>query len=163
MCRLWVLHGQSWRKRNRNLHFTAAISRSVIVVFYSKKMSRLGPTLHDLHAEIGKTLVVWGWLEGQMIITGIDWRKAASDAATTSLRQFLVDLAEPRSVRNAIAHGLASARSNPWIADFEPFETCRTLNGEVRAITLSDLRRTQFQLQRLRNVLQLIQPSAIVE
>lgn len=98
-----------------------------------------------------------------MIAAGIDWRKPATDAATSSLKQFLVDLAEPRGVRNAIAHGLASAWSDPWIADFEPFVTCRTLNAEMRTITLSDLRRTQSQLQRLRNVLQLIQPSANVE
>ncbi len=117
-------------------------------------MSTPGPTLHDLHAEIGKTLVVWGWLEGEMITAGIDWRKAASDAATDTFRQFLVDLAEPRGVRNAIAHGLASAWSDPWSPDAEPYVTCRTLNGAARTITLGDLRKTQSKLQRLRNALQ---------
>lgn len=116
-------------------------------------MGELGPTLEDLHAEIGRTLVVWGWLEGEMIDAGINWRHASPDAATHPLKTFLHDLAEPRGVRNAIAHGLASAHGNPWTPEVEPYVTCRTLDAGVRTITLSDLRRTQSQLQRLRNIL----------
>ena len=120
-------------------------------------MSELGPTLHDLHAEIGRTLVIWGWLEGDMINAKINWRHAAPNAATDPLRSFLMDLAEPRGVRNAIAHGLASSHSDPWSADREPYVTCRTLDAGLRKITLSDLRRTQSQLERLRNVLRTIE------
>lgn len=121
-------------------------------------MSELGPTLEDLHAEIGKTLVVWGWLEGEMINAGISWRRVSLDAVTDPLKTFLLDLAEPRGVRNAIAHGLASAHSNPWDPNFEPYVTCRTIDVGTRKITLSDLRRTQSQLQVLRNVLRGIAP-----
>jgi hypothetical protein len=121
-------------------------------------VSELGSTLEDLHAEIGKTLVVWGWLEGEMINAGISWRRASLDAVTDPLKTFLLDLAEPRGVRNAIAHGLASAHSNPWDPNFEPYVTCRTTDAGTRKITLSDLRRTQSQLQVLRNVLRGIAP-----
>ena len=116
-------------------------------------VSELGPTLEDLHAEIGRTLVAWGWLEGEMIDARINWRHVSPEVATDPLKSFLLDLAEPRGVRNAIAHGLASAHSNPWEADFEPYVTCRTLDAGIRKITLSDLRRTQSQVQSLRNVL----------
>lgn len=116
-------------------------------------MTELGPTLEDLHAEIGRTLLVWGWLEGEMIAAGINWRHVSRDSVTDPLRTFLLDLVEPRSVRNAIAHGLASAYGNPWELDVEPYVTCRTLDAGIRKITLSDLRRTQSQLQSLRNVL----------
>lgn len=116
-------------------------------------MSELGPTLEDLHAEIGRTLVVWGWLEGEMIDARINWRRVSLEETTGPLRTFLLDLMEPRSVRNAIAHGLASAHSNPWEADFEPYVTCRTPDAGIRKITLSDLRRAQSQLQSLRNAL----------
>lgn len=115
-------------------------------------MSELGPTLEDLYAEIGRTFIVWGWLEGEMIGAGINWRHASPDAATDPLKTFLHDLVEPRSVRNAIAHGLASAHCNPWMPDVEPYVTCRTSDAGTRKITLSDLRRTQSQLQRLRNM-----------
>jgi hypothetical protein len=120
---------------------------------YSHYVSELGPTLEDLHAEIGRTLVVWGWLEGEMIDAGINWRHSSPDDSTQPLKTFLQDLAEPRSVRNAIAHGLASAHGNPWTPEVEPYITCRTLNAGVRKITLGDLRRTQSQLQILRNML----------
>ena len=121
-------------------------------------MSELGPTLEDLHAEIGRTLVVWGWLEGEMIDAGINWRRASPDAAPETLKAFLQDLVEPRAVRNAIAHGLASAYGDPWAPDVEPYVTCRTLDAGVRRITLSDLRQTQSQLQRLRNMLRNLAP-----
>lgn len=121
-------------------------------------MSELGPTLEDLHAEIGRTLVVWGWLEGEMIDAGVNWRRPSPDAETDSLKTFLHELVEPRGVRNAIAHGLASAHGNPWKPEVEPYVTCRTLDSGVRKITLSDLRRTQSQLQRLRNMLRDIAP-----
>jgi hypothetical protein len=120
---------------------------------YSHYVSELGPTLEDLHAEIGRTLVVWGWLEGEMIDAGINWRHSSPDDSTQPLKKFLQDLAEPRSVRNAIAHGLASAHGNPWTPEVEPYVTCRTINAGVRKITLGDLRRTQSQLQILRNML----------
>ena len=126
---------------------------SVTVITYLARVSKLGPTLDELHAEIGRTLVIWGWLEGEMIDANINWRHSAPDAASGSLRAFLLDLAEPRGVRNAIAHGLASSHSDPWSPDFEPYVTCRTLDAGVRKITLGDLRRTQSQLERLRNVL----------
>jgi hypothetical protein len=119
-------------------------------------VSKLGPTLDDLHAEIGRTLVIWGWLEGDMIDAKINWRNTAPYAATDPLRAFLMDLAEPRGVRNAIAHGLASSHSDPWSLDYEPYVTCRTLDAGLRKITLGDLRRTQSQLERLRNVLRTI-------
>ena len=83
-------------------------------------MSELGPTLEDLHAEIGRTLVVWGWLEGEMIDAGVNWRRPSPDAETDSLKTFLHELVEPRGVRNAIAHGLASAHGNPWKPEVEP-------------------------------------------
>lgn len=121
-------------------------------------MIELGPTLEDLHAEIGRTLVVWGWLEGEMIDAGINWRQASPEASAQPLKTFLQDLAEPRGVRNAIAHGLASAHGNPWTPEVEPYVTCRTLYDGVRKITLGDLRRTQAQLQRLRNMLQDFSP-----
>lgn len=116
-------------------------------------VSNPGQTLDELYAEIGRTLVVWGWLEGEMIAAKINWRQSVPDTASGPLRAFLLDLAEPRGVRNAIAHGLASAHSDPWSLDFEPYVTCRTLDAELRKITLGDLRRTQSQLERLRNVL----------
>lgn len=117
-------------------------------------MSELGPTLDDLHAEIGKTLVIWGWLESEMIDAKIDWRHTTPDAAAADpLRAFLGELAEPRSARNAIAHGVTSSHSDPWSPDFEPFVTCRTFDSGQRKITLGDLRRTQSQLERLRNLL----------
>ena len=116
-------------------------------------MIALGPTLHDLHAEIGMTLVIWGWLESEMIDAKINWRHLAPEGATEPLRAFLLDLAEPRGIRNAIAHGLASSHSDPWKPDFEPYVTCRTLDAGLRKITLGDLRRTQGQLARLRCVL----------
>lgn len=128
------------------------------MIVYSDCVSELGPTLENLHAEIGRTLVLWGWLEGEMIDARIDWRRRSPDAATNPLEAFLLDLVEPRGVRNAIAHGLASAHSNPWEPDFEPYVTCRTLDVGLRKITLSDLRRTQSQLQRLRNVLRNLEP-----
>ena len=121
-------------------------------------MSELGPTLEDLHAEIGRTLVVWGWLEGEMIDAGINWRRAPPDAATDILNAFLKDLVEPRGVRNAIAHGLASAHGDPWEPEVEPYVTCRTVDAGVMRITLSDLRRTQSQLQSLRNMLRNFAP-----
>lgn len=116
-------------------------------------MSELGPTIEDLHAEIGRTLVVWGWLEGEMIDAGIDWRRRPPDSAMDPLKTFLQDLVAPRAVRNAIAHGLASAHCNPWEPDTEPYVTCKTPNAGVMTITLKDLRRTQSQLARLRNML----------
>lgn len=119
-------------------------------------MSTLGTTLHDLHAEIGRTLVIWGWLEGEMIDAQINWRRLAPDVATEPLRAFLVDLAEPRRIRNAIAHGLASSHSDPWSPDFEPYVTCRTFNAGLTKITLGDLRQAQGQLERLRIVLRTI-------
>lgn len=122
-------------------------------------MTKLGPTLKDLHAEIGMTLVVWGWLEGEMIDARINWRHVSPELATDPLKTFLRDLVEPRGVRNAIAHGLASAHSDPWEADFEPYVTCRTHDAGLRKITLSDLRRTQSQLQSLRDVLRGFSPS----
>jgi hypothetical protein len=82
---------------------------------YSPYVSELGPTLENLHAEIGRTLVVWGWLEREMIDAGINWRHASPDASTQPLKTFLQDLAEPRGVRNAIAHGLASTRESQSI------------------------------------------------
>ena len=121
-------------------------------------MSTLGPTLQDLHAEIGKTLVTWGWLEGEMIDAGVKWRHVSPDASSEPLKTFLLDLVEPRSIRNAIAHGLASAHSNPWEADFEPYVTCRTFDAGIRKITIADLRRTQTQLQHLRNALRRFLP-----
>jgi hypothetical protein len=125
-------------------------------------VSELGPTLEDLHAEIGRTLVVWGWLEGEMIDAGINWLHTTPDTAAPPLKTFLQDLAEPRGVRNAIAHGLASAHGNPWAPEVEPYVTCRTLDAQVRKITLDDLRRTQSQLQRLRNMLRnLAQPPPV--
>jgi hypothetical protein len=117
---------------------------------------KLGPTLDDLHAAIGRTLVIWGWLEGEMIDAKINWRHTAPEAATDPLRAFLTDLAEPRGVRNAIAHGLASSHSDPWSAGYEPYVTCRTLDAGLRKTTLGDLCRTQEQLERLRNVLRTI-------
>jgi hypothetical protein len=124
-----------------------------MVIVYRGCVSELGPTLEDLHAEIGRTLVVWGWLEGEMIDARINWRHVSPDSATDPLKTFLLDLVEPRSVRNAIAHGLASAHSDPWEPDFEPYVTCRTPKAGMRKITLSELRRAQLQLQHLRNVL----------
>ena len=118
-------------------------------------MSSFGPTLHDLHAEIGRTLVIWGWPEGEMIDAKFNWRHTAPELATEPLRAFLMDLTEPRGIRNAIAHGLASFNSDPWSPDFEPYVTCRTRDGP-RKITLGDLRRTQAELERLRNVLRRI-------
>lgn len=89
---------------------------------YCDYVSELGPTIDDLHAEIGGTLVIWGWLEGEMADAKIDWRHTAPAAASTDLfRQFLTELAEPRSVGNAIAHKLNASHSNPWLPDFEPF------------------------------------------
>ncbi|NMG39721.1 hypothetical protein GRZ55_10755 [Chelativorans sp. ZYF759] len=123
---------------------------------YRHRVKELGPTLEDLHAEIGRTLVIWGWLEGEMIDAKTNWRHAAPEAATEPLRMFLIDLAEPRGVRNAIAHGLASCHSDPWSADYESYAICSTLDGGLRKLTLSDLRRTQQQLDRLRNVLRTI-------
>lgn len=64
-----------------------------------------------------------------------------------------MDLAEPRGIRNAIAHGLASSHSDPWSPEFEPYVTCRTPDAGLKKITLGDLRRTQLQLERLRNAL----------
>lgn len=116
-------------------------------------MSKIGLTLDDIHAEIGRTLVIWGWLEGELIDAKVNWRHTTPDSATGPLRAFLMDLAEPRDVRNAIAHGLASSHSDPWSPDFEPFVTCRTRDDGLRKITLRDLRRTQSQLQHLRNAL----------
>lgn len=136
----------------RGVH-VSDVRLSVTVIKYLARVSKLGPTLDELHAEIGRTLVIWGWLEGEMIDANINWRHSAPDAASGSLRAFLLDLAEPRGVRNAIAHGLASSHSDPWSPDFEPYVTCRTLDAGVRKITLGDLRRTQSQLERLRNVL----------
>lgn len=121
-------------------------------------MNTLGPTLHDLHAEIGRTLIIWGWLEGEMIGAKINWRHVSPEGTTDPLKTFLLDLVEPRGVRNAIAHGLASAQSNPWETDFEPYVTCRTLDAGIRKITLTDLRRTQSQLERLRVVLRAFAP-----
>lgn len=60
----------------------ASVSCSVSVIVWSHCVSELGPTLEDLYAELGRTLVVWGWLEGEMIDAGIDWRHASPDAAT---------------------------------------------------------------------------------
>ena len=116
-------------------------------------MNELGSTLEDIHAEIGRIFVVWGWLEGEMIDAKINWRHVSPEETIGPLKTFLVDLVEPRGVRNAIAHGLASACSNPWDPDFEPYVTCRTPDMDTRKITLSDLRRTRTQLERLRNVL----------
>lgn len=94
-----------------------------------------------------------------MIDARMNWRHASLEETSEPVRTFLLDLVEPRSVRNAIAHGLASAHSNPWETDFEPYVTCRTLDAGMRKITLSDLRRTQSQLQSLRNALRgLAQP-----
>lgn len=129
------------------------VERSLTEIVYGHCVSELGPTLEDLHAEIGRTLVVWGWLEAEMIDAGINWRHASLDASPQPLKLFLHNLAEPRGVRNAIAHGLASAHSDPWTPEVEPYVTCRTLDAGVRKITLGDLRRTQSQLQRLRNIL----------
>ena len=120
---------------------------------YLAMVRGLGPTLDELYAEIGRTLVIWGWLEGEMRDAKINWRHTVPEAASGSLRAFLLDLAEPRGIRNAIAHGLASSHSDPWSPDFEPYVTCRTLDAGLRKITLGDLRRTQSQLERLRNVL----------
>ena len=119
-------------------------------------MSKLGQTLDDLLAEIGRTLLIWGWLEGEMIAAKIDWRHTAPDAAPEPLRTFLTDLAEPRLIRNAIAHGLASCHSDPWAPEFEPYVTCRTRDAELRTITLGNLRQTQVQIERLRNLLRAI-------
>lgn len=123
---------------------------------YPVWVSKLGPTLDDLYAEIGKTLVTWGWLEGDMLEAKFNWRQTAPEAAAGPLKAFLMDLEEPRGVRNAIAHGLASSHSDPWSPDFEPYVTCRTFDAGVRKITLGDLRRTQSQLERLRRVLRTI-------
>ena len=116
-------------------------------------MTTLGPTLHDLHAEIGRTLVIWGWLEGEMVDAKINWGHTEPELATEPLRAFLMDLVEPRGIRNAIAHGLASSHSDPWLAEFEPYVTCRTLDDSLRKTTLGDLRHTQGQLERLRYAL----------
>jgi hypothetical protein len=99
-----------------------------------------------------------GVAEGEMIDANINWGHTAPDAAPGSFRAFLLDLAEPQGVRNAIAHGLASSHSDPWSPDFEPYATCRTLDAGVRQITLGDLHRTQSQLERLRNALRGIDP-----
>lgn len=107
------------------------------MIVYGDCVSELGPTLEDLHAEIGRTLVIWGWLEGEMIDARINWRHVSPEAATDPLKTFLLDLVEPRGIRNVIAHGLASAHSNPWEADFEPYVTCRNPDVGVRKITLS--------------------------
>src|SRR5690554_4893973 len=55
---------------------------SVTVITYLARVSKLGPTLDELHAEIGRTLVSWGWLEGEMIEANINWRHSAPDAAS---------------------------------------------------------------------------------
>ena len=116
-------------------------------------MDKLGPTLDDLHAEIGRTLVIWGWLESEMNAAKISWRQTAPEAATEPLRTFLAELAGPRSIRNAIAHGLSSSHSDPSSPEFEPYVTCKTLRAGLIKITLGDLRQTQAQLERLRILL----------
>lgn len=116
-------------------------------------MSELGPTVADLHAEIGRTLVVWGWLESEMIDAGLNWGHISPALAEGPLKAFLTELVDPRSIRNALAHGLASAHSEPWKPDFEPYVTCRTRDAGLRKITLNEMREAQSQLQRLRNML----------
>ncbi|WAP70063.1 hypothetical protein OH818_07940 [Jiella pelagia] len=98
-----------------------------------------------------------------MIDAKINWRNVSPEMATEPLKTFLLDLVEPRNVRNAIAHGLASAHSNPWEAGFEPYVTCRNFDAGVRRITLGDLRRTQSQLQSLRNVLREFAPPMTIK
>lgn len=98
-----------------------------------------------------------------MIDAGIDWRHISPEVATDPLKSFLIDLVEPRSIRNAIAHGLGSVHSNPWEPDFEPYLNCRTRDGGSSKITLSDLRRTQSQLQSLRNVLRGFAPPILAK
>lgn len=140
--------------RSRNPH--GSVRRSLTIFVYCYLVSKLGPTLDDLYVEIGRTLVIWGWLEGEMIDAKINWRQTPPEAATEPLRAFLLGLAEPRGIRNAIAHGLASSHSDPWSPEFEPYVTCRTLDADLRKITLSDLRRTQVQLELLRKQLRKI-------
>lgn len=110
-----------------------------------------GPDLRDLLAAVGQLLLAWGWLEEaiRMRLTEIEpsitkpkdpilrrwFGKEDHTPEFLALYNEIVHLSE---TRNTIAHGLASARGNPWEYR-EPAVVCRTQSGEV-TITLSELR-----------------------
>lgn len=110
-------------------------------------MDDTGLTLTDLYAAIGETLVRWGFLESVMNSEGIDWRRSVPIGEDLEAA-FLRDLAHPKSVRNALAHGIVSASGNPW-SDVEPFVVCVDKEGEKRILTLSEIKRAQTEIEQL--------------
>jgi hypothetical protein len=108
------------------------------------------PDFRDLMAAIGETLLHWGFLETAMKAAGITWSSTAkSRAIDPSNGEILEALAEPRRIRNLIAHGLTSASADPRRGK-EPFVICRDVEEQEHRITLADLRKTQAQIHKLR-------------
>lgn len=91
-----------------------------------------------------------------MTEAGIDWRRPGSSAVVA---EFLAELAEPRRIRNALAHGITSARADPWSPD-DPVVVCKLDDGSLRKITLSELKATQVRIERLRLQLRRIDTAA---
>jgi hypothetical protein len=107
-------------------------------------------------------LLEWGFLEADL-----DGRTAGfvAPASMPSLAKWHLMLAgHPRrtdddmveiasllrsvaEIRNLLAHGLTSASAHP---DQEPYVTCRSRQGDLRTIPLSEIRDARERLRRIR-------------
>jgi len=109
-------------------------------------------------AAVGRILLAWGWLETEMT-AALDrhgapphpspiarWRRA-HDLLPPSVVTQTPEIERLAGLRNLIAHGLVSARSEP-----EPEVQVRTPAGVLSSIDLVQLNETSQALDRLRLV-----------
>lgn len=108
----------------------------------------------DLLAAVGEVLLYWGYLEGAMVETLGDrpaapalvwkWQTACKPSDET-----IGEIREMAAVRNLLAHGLCGVDARPRHGG-EAEVVCRAGDGDLKRLTLGELRDTAQRLDLLR-------------
>ena len=115
----------------------------------------------DLMASVGETLLVWGWLEVEILkkleasghalfprVPPIQQWRIASVRSAADVSSWTVEIERAVQIRNLLAHGLVGGNALP--EEGEPFVVCRGMDGQLHTITLNILKETAQSIDGLR-------------